>query len=180
MTWCVTDTGLHNCGLPCFFSIWGRVWVHHLSLSSGHCQISDGWWLPPPIAIWAVADQVFFYLLTYVNECKWVDHDEFWVDWVYCLYGPGDRTRKPPPIAVPVVAWNQARVVNSNSTSNGKETRQSHVWRTSNYLLRQNLFWYIWIIMFTNGQRVCDPWWCNRVCLTIFKSVFKFLPRWQC
>ena len=66
---------------------------------------------------------LFFYLLTYVNECKWVDHDEFWVDWVYCFYGPGDGTRKPPPIAVPAVAWTQAQVVNSNSTSSGKETR---------------------------------------------------------
>ena len=51
-----------------------------------------------------------------------MDHDEFWVDWVYCFYGPGDRTRKPLPIAVPVVAWTQAQVVNSNSTSSGKET----------------------------------------------------------
>ena len=67
----------------------------------------------------------FFYLLTYVNECKWVDHDEFWVDWVYCFYGPGDGTRKPLPIAVPAVAWTQAQVVNSNSTSSGKETPKS-------------------------------------------------------
>ena len=35
---------------------------------------------------------------------------------------PGDRTRKPLPIAVSAVAWTQARLVNSNSTSRGKET----------------------------------------------------------
>ena len=59
----------------------------------------------------------FFFLLT----CKWVDHDEFWVDWVYCCYGPRDGTRKPLPITVPAVAWSQGQVVNSNSTSSGKE-----------------------------------------------------------
>ena len=101
----------------------GRVSVHHLSLSSGHCRNSNGQWWPLPIAILVVANPVFFYLLTYVNECKWVDHDEFCVDWVYCFYGPGDQTRKPPPITVLAVAWTQAQVVNSNSTSSGKETR---------------------------------------------------------
>ena len=60
--------------------------------------------------------------VTYINECKWVDHNEFWVDWVYCSYEPGDRTRKPLPMAVPAVAWTNAQVVNSNSTSSGKET----------------------------------------------------------
>ena len=65
----------------------------------------------------------FFYLLTYVNECNWVNHNEFWADWVYCFYEPGDRTRKPLPITVPVVAQTQAQVVNSNSSSGGKETQ---------------------------------------------------------
>ena len=27
------------CTTQCFFSTWGRVWVHHLSLSSGHRQM---------------------------------------------------------------------------------------------------------------------------------------------
>ena len=33
----------------CFFSTWGRVWVHHLSLSSGHRRNSNGQWLSCPI-----------------------------------------------------------------------------------------------------------------------------------
>ena len=37
----------------CFFSTWGRVWVHHLSLSSGHHQNSDGGWLSCPIP-WSI------------------------------------------------------------------------------------------------------------------------------
>ena len=37
----------------CFFSTWGRVWVHHLRLSSGHCQNSDGQWLSCPIP-WSI------------------------------------------------------------------------------------------------------------------------------
>ena len=35
------------------FPLWGRVWVHHLSLSSGHCRNSDGWWLSCPI-LWSI------------------------------------------------------------------------------------------------------------------------------
>ena len=79
----------------------------------------------------------FFYLLTYVNECKWVDHDESWLDWVYCFYEPGDRTRRPLPIAVPAVAWTQAQVVNSNSTSSGKETPCKHI-ATKNIVVEHN------------------------------------------
>ena len=37
----------------CFFSTWGRVWVHHLSLSSGHLWNSDGRWLSCPIP-WSI------------------------------------------------------------------------------------------------------------------------------
>ena len=90
----------------------GGVWVHHLSFE----------FRPLPEQQWVVAATTDHH--SYVNECKWVDHNEFWVDWVYLFYGPGDGTRKPPPIAVPAVAWTQAQVVNSNSTSSGKETRR--------------------------------------------------------
>ena len=31
---------------PYFFSSWGRVWVHHLSLNSGHCWNGDCQWQP--------------------------------------------------------------------------------------------------------------------------------------
>ena len=37
----------------CFFCTWGRVWVHHLSLSSGHRQNRDGQWLSCPIP-WSI------------------------------------------------------------------------------------------------------------------------------
>ena len=33
----------------CFCSTWGRVWVHHLSLSSGHGWNSDRQWLSCPV-----------------------------------------------------------------------------------------------------------------------------------
>ena len=39
--------------LRCFFSTWGRVWVHHLSLSSGHRWNSDGQWLSCPVS-WSI------------------------------------------------------------------------------------------------------------------------------
>ena len=40
---------------PCFLFSWGRVWVHHLSLSSGHCRNGNRQWWPPPIAVPVVA-----------------------------------------------------------------------------------------------------------------------------
>ena len=33
----------------CFFSTWGRVWAHHLNLSSGHRWNSNGQWLCCPV-----------------------------------------------------------------------------------------------------------------------------------
>ena len=42
---------------------------------------------------------------------------ELWVDWFNALIEPGDRTTRPPQNAVSAVAWTQAQVVNSNSTS---------------------------------------------------------------
>ena len=47
---------------------------------------------------------------------------ELWVDWFNALTEPGDRTTRPPQNAVSAVAWTQAQVVNSNSTSRVKET----------------------------------------------------------
>ena len=54
---------------------------------------------------------------------------ELWVDWFNALTEPGDRTTRPLPNAVSAVAWTQAQVVNSNSTSRVKETRLSHFYR---------------------------------------------------
>ena len=42
---------------------------------------------------------------------------ELWVDWFNALIEPGDWTTRPPQNAVSAVAWTQAQVVNSNSTS---------------------------------------------------------------
>ena len=53
----------------CFLFGRGRVWVHHLSLSSGQIQNGDFKWWPLPIFISAVADP-FFLLFVYI--CKWV------------------------------------------------------------------------------------------------------------
>ena len=42
---------------------------------------------------------------------------ELWVDWFNALTEPGDWTTRPPQNAVSAVAWTEAQVVNSNSTS---------------------------------------------------------------
>ena len=43
---CVGDPGPVQRGKEaCFFSSRGRVWVHHLSLSSGHRWLPFQWWL---------------------------------------------------------------------------------------------------------------------------------------
>ena len=42
---------------------------------------------------------------------------ELWVDWFNALIEPGDQTTRPLQNAVSTVAWTQAQVVNSNSTS---------------------------------------------------------------
>ena len=39
----------HNRLSSCFFSTWGRVWVHNLSLRSGHCWNSNWQWPCCPI-----------------------------------------------------------------------------------------------------------------------------------
>ena len=91
------------------FEFTTRAWVQATAgtvMGSGHhCWLPFQWW----------PTQFFLF----VDICKWVDGDEFWV---YCFYGPGNRARKPPSIAVLAVAWTQAQVVNLNSTSSGKET----------------------------------------------------------
>ena len=79
---------------------WGRVWVHHLSLSSRHYRSGDWQWWPPPITVPAVADSVFYCLFMYANE---------WWEKSYCWNG--DRQWSPPPITVLVVDWTQAQVV---------------------------------------------------------------------
>ena len=48
---------------------------------------------------------------------------ELWVDWFNALIEPGDRTTRPPQNAVSAVAWTQAQVVNSNSTSAVQDPR---------------------------------------------------------
>ena len=64
--WCQTwhDKPYFSVKLLWILYIRGRVWVHHLSLSSGHCRNGDRrwWWLPLLIAILAVADPVFYCL----------------------------------------------------------------------------------------------------------------------
>ena len=52
----------------------GRVSVHHLSLSSGHCRNGNGWWQPPPITVPAEADPVFLF----VDVCKWIQMSGSW------------------------------------------------------------------------------------------------------
>ena len=51
---------------------------------------------------------------------------ELWVDWFNALIEPGDRTTRPPQNAISVVAWTQAQVVNSNSTSAVQDPREGY------------------------------------------------------
>ena len=69
----------------CFFSTWGRVWVHHLSLSSGHRRNSNGWWLSCPVPwfiktvnsvypeFMVIHSFVFIYICQQIEK-NWVGH----------------------------------------------------------------------------------------------------------
>ena len=91
----------------CFFSTWGRVWVHHLSLSSGHGQNSNGWWLSCPTP-WSIKT---------VNSV----YPEFIMIHSFAIIYICQRVEKTwsaiSGMAVPAVAWTQAQVGNLNSTS---------------------------------------------------------------
>ena len=50
---------------------------------------------------------------------------ELWVDRFHCFNWTRDRTTRPLQNAVSAVAWTQAQVVSSNSTSRVKETQVS-------------------------------------------------------
>ena len=66
------------------------------------------------MAILAVVDPVFFICLCMQMSGRKKSH-RWKSDWQWL----------PPPIAILAVAWTQAEVVNSNSTSTGNETRWS-------------------------------------------------------
>ena len=67
----------------CFFSTWGRVWVHHLS--SGHHQNSDGQWLSCPVP-WSIKtvnsvypEFIMIHSFAFIYICQqieknWVSH----------------------------------------------------------------------------------------------------------
>ena len=69
----------HLATVRCFFSIWGRVWVHHLSLSSGHHWNSDGWWLSCPIP-WSIKtvysvypEFIMIHSFTFIYICQQIE-----------------------------------------------------------------------------------------------------------
>ena len=100
----------------CFFSTWGRVWVHHLSLSSGHCWNSDGWWLSCPVP-WSIKtvnsvypEFIMIHLFAFIYICQQIEKN--WVS----HHQNGDWQWWPLLIAILAVASTQAQVVNSNST----------------------------------------------------------------
>ena len=82
-----------------------HCWNVH-SAVAGHGRMNDFWqWLA---------------------TAKWTFQQwprELWVDWFNALTEPGDRTTRPPQNAVSAVAWTQAQVVNSNSTSAVQDPR---------------------------------------------------------
>ena len=74
----------------------------------------------------AVAGHCRKFILPWPATAEWTFRQwprELWVDWFNALTEPRDRTTRPLPNAVSAVAWTQAQVVNSNSTSRVKETR---------------------------------------------------------
>ena len=80
----------------------GHCWNVHLAVA-GHCRK---------------------FILLWLATVKWTFRQwlrELWVDWFNALTEPGDQTTRPLPNAVSAVAWTQAQVVNSNSTSRVKE-----------------------------------------------------------
>ena len=74
----------------------------------------------------AVAGHCRKFILQWPATAEWTFRQwprELWVDWFNALTEPGDRTTRPLPNAISVVAWTQAQMVNSNSTSRVKETQ---------------------------------------------------------
>ena len=94
----------------------GRVWVQHLSSTQGHCRSPFGWW----------PNQI---LLVYV--CKWVVGKKATAG---MAISSGGHCRSP----FPRWPWTQAQVVNSNSTSAGKETCHLTIHRVPTFLDWQN------------------------------------------
>ena len=81
----------------------------------------------------AVAGHGWKFILQWPATAEWTFRQwlrELWVDWFNDLTKPGDWTKRPPQNAVSSVAWTQAQVVNSNSTSRVKETHSRRI-RTS-------------------------------------------------
>ena len=73
----------------------------------------------------AVAGHCRKFILPWPATAEWTFRQwprELWVDWFNAFTEPGDQTTRPLPNAVSAVAWTQAQVVNSNSTSRVKET----------------------------------------------------------
>ena len=73
----------------------------------------------------AVAGHCRKFILPWLATAEWTFRQwlrELWVDWFNALTEPGDWTTRPLSNAVSAVAWTQAQVVNSNSTSRVKET----------------------------------------------------------
>ena len=93
------------CYQTCFFSSRGRVLVHHLSLSSGHCWNGDRQWQPLPIAIPVLA----FFLLLICMQKQTIKNpvSNCW---------NGDRWWWPLLITISALAWTQAQVVIQHST----------------------------------------------------------------
>ena len=71
---------------------------------------------PQHITVSTVADLVFYCLFMYANE---------WREKSHCRNS--HQQWRPPLIAISTGAWTQAQVVNSNSTSTGKETHRKAV-----------------------------------------------------
>ena len=118
----ITDNYAAHLGWKCFLFGRGRVWVHHLSLSSG----------PPPKWWSMVAATADFHscsgwpsFLLFVYVCKWVAGKKPLLEWLSAVVATADcHSSSGHYCWLPFQwwSWTQAQVVNSNSTLAGKET----------------------------------------------------------
>ena len=78
----------------------GRVWVHHLSLSSGHRRNGIRRW-PSSLIPWFSSATSEVFIRRWPATSEWTLRRwprELWVDWFNALTEPGDRTTRPPDL----------------------------------------------------------------------------------
>ena len=73
VAWQQTEVFTLNQFVSCFFSTWGRAWVHHLSLSSGHRRMPFRRWPTQFHSIYIYS--VYIYIL-FISKRVWGHYGE--------------------------------------------------------------------------------------------------------